>query len=489
MGLRLRLILVIMIPLVLVVGVYGVIRLRAEQAQLLVQNQRLMGLTAKAIQITVENALRDRQIGDIRRLLAEIVEGQEQIDRIRLFNHALEATLVSNSLTIGEQIPEDALRRVLAYGVAESFYQRRGAELVLYYVMPVRGVRDDVQAVMEIVHLAAAVEERAQAAVWDVAVRLGLVTVSVALLAGLMLQRQVLRPLAKLVDGIRRLGSGDTGLRLPIERPDELGRVAAAFNTMAAQLEVARRKLLEETERALDLERQLRHAQTLAVAGRLASALAHEVGTPLNIISGRAEFLQQSLAADDRHRYDLEIIIGQIDRISGIIRSLLDTVRPAKPEIQRVDVAGVVDRLYPLVRHAARRDGVTLEADLPAALPAVSADPNQLQQVLINLLMNALDAVEPGGHVRVAAAPSRQGERDGVSLTVVDSGPGIPPEVRTRMFEPFFTTKSPGRGTGLGLTICRDIVKEHGGEIQVDSAPAHGTRISVWLPAADGAVA
>lgn len=489
MGLRLRLILVIMIPLVLVVGVYGVIRLRAEQAKLLAQNQRLMGLTAKAIQITVENALRDRQIGDIRRLLAEIVENQEQIDRIRVFNQALEATLVSNSLSIGEQIPEEALRRALASGVPESFYERRGTELVLYYVVPVRGVRNDVQAVMEIVQLASAVEERAQAAAWDVAVRLGLVTVSVALLTGLILQRQVLRPLARLVDGIRRLGSGDTAPRLPIERPDELGRVAAAFNTMAEQLEVARRKLLEETERALDLEGQLRHAQTLAVAGRLASALAHEVGTPLNIISGRAEFLQQSLPAGDRARHELEIIIGQIDRISGIIRSLLDTVRPAKPEIQRVDVPGVVDRLYPLLRHAARRGGVSLEADVPAGLPAVSADPNQLQQVLINLVMNALDAVEAGGHVRVAADRSRHGDREGVRLTVSDSGPGMPPEVRTRVFEPFFTTKPPGRGTGLGLTICRDMVKEHGGDIQVESDSAHGTRVSVWLPAANGAVA
>jgi signal transduction histidine kinase len=488
MGLRLRLILVIMIPLVLVLGVYGMIRLRTERAQLLAQNQRLMGLTAKAIQITVENALRDRQIGDIRRLLAEIVEGQEQIDRIRLFNPALEATLVSNSLSIGEQIPEDALRRVLAYGVPESFYQPRGQELVLYYVMPVR-VRDDVQAAMEIVQVASAVQERAESAVWDVAVRLGLVTVSVALLTGLILQRQVLRPLARLVDGIRRLGSGDTGPRLPIDRHDELGRVAAAFNTMAEQLEVARRKLLEETERALDLEGQLRHAQTLAVAGRLATALAHEVGTPLNIISGRAEFLQQSLTTDDRARHELEIIIGQIDRISGIIRSLLDTVRPVKPEVQRVDVSGVIDRLYPLLRHAARRDGVSLQADVSPALPAVAADPNQLQQVLINLVMNALDAVEPGGFIRVAAAASRHGERDGVQVTVSDSGRGMLPAIRARVFEPFFTTKPPGRGTGLGLTICRDIVKEHGGDIRVDSDSEHGTRVSVWLPAANGAVA
>jgi signal transduction histidine kinase len=489
MGLRLRLILVIMIPLVLVVGVYGVVRLRAERAELLGQNQRLMGLTAKAIQITVENALRDRQTSDIRRLLAEIVEGQEQIDRIRLFDTALRTTLVSNSLSIGEQIPEDALRRVLSYGVPESFYQRRGAEPVLYYVVPIRGPRSEVQGAMEIVQLASAIEARVHAAAWDVALRLAMLVVPVTLLIGVMLQRQVLRPLARLVEGIRRLGHGEPGLSLPVDRQDELGRVAAAFNTMAGQLDAARRKLLEESERALELERQLRHAQTLAVAGRLATALAHEVGTPLNIISGRAEFLTQSLPAGDRRRHELEVIIGQIDRISGIIRSLLDTLRPAKPEIQRTDVSAVVERVYPLLRHAARQDGVTLDADLPAGLPAVSADPNQLQQVLINLVMNALDAVDRHGQVRLTAAAASHGDRDGVALVVSDTGPGIPSEIRRRVFEPFFTTKPPGRGTGLGLTICRDIVKEHGGDIRIETDEGPGTRVRVWLPAADGAAA
>jgi signal transduction histidine kinase len=274
-----------------------------------------------------------------------------------------------------------------------------------------------------------------------------------------------------------------------VDRQDELGRVAAAFNTMAGQLDAARRKLLEESERALELERQLRHAQTLAVAGRLATALAHEVGTPLNIISGRAEFLTQSLPAGDRRRHELEVIIGQIDRISGIIRSLLDTLRPAKPEIQRTDVSAVVERVYPLLRHAARQDGVTLDADLPAGLPAVSADPNQLQQGLITLVMNALDAVDRHGQVRLTAAAASHGDRDGVALVVSDTGPGIPSEIRRRVFEPFFTTKPPGRGTGLGLTICRDIVKEHGGDIRIETDEGPGTRVRVWLPAADGAAA
>jgi signal transduction histidine kinase len=481
MGLRLRLILVVTIPLVLVVGVYGVVRLRTERAGLLFENRRLMGLTATAIQNTIENAMRDRQVADVRRLLAEIVEGQEQIDRIRIINGKLEPILVSNSLSIGEPVPEDAVRSVVQYGVPEYFYLRRGADLVLYYVMPLRGRRSNVEGAIEIVQLATAVDRRLQDAAWDVAIRLGSVLVLVAALTGLMLQRQVLRPLSRLVDGIRRLGQGEAGTRLAVDRSDELGRVAAAFNEMADQLDAARRRLLEETERALDLERQVRHAQTLAVAGRLTTALAHEVGTPLNIISGRAETVMIGLPPGDHRREELEVIVGQIDRISGIIRSLLDTVRPDKPRIQPVEMSTIVDRLLPLLRHAARQQHVSLDADVPGTLPPVLADQNQLQQLLINLVVNAIEALPVGGVVRVSAASARHEGCDGVRLTVHDNGTGIPQDLRTRVFEPFFTTKPPGHGTGLGLTICRDIVKDHSGWIRLDDAEG-GTAVVVWLP-------
>ncbi|MBI2202946.1 MAG: HAMP domain-containing protein [Candidatus Rokubacteria bacterium] len=483
MGLRVRLILVITIPLVLVVGVYGVIRLRTEQADLLADNRRLMGLTAKAIQITVENAIRDRQISDVRRLLAEIVEGQDEIDRIRIFDRELRTTLVSNSLSIGEQIPEESVRRVLHTGWPEWFYLRRGTQPVLYYVVPVRADAGEIEGALEIVQLASAVEGRVRAAAWDVVIRLSTLLVSVALLTGLMLQRQVLRPLTRLMEGIRRLGQGETGPPLAIERADELGRVAAAFNTMAEQLDAAHSRLVEESERAIELERQVRHAQTLAVAGRLATALAHEVGTPLNIISGRAEVLLHSLPADDGRRQELSVIVGQIDRIAGIIRSLLDTVRPDVPKVERVDVAAVLDRLLPLLRHAARRRHVTLGAALPTTLPPVLADPNQLQQLLINLVVNAVEATSDDGVVEVTAAVASDGDRAGVCLVVRDTGSGIPEDVRARVFEPFFTTKPPGHGTGLGLTICRDIVKEHHGRIEVGEADGWGAVVSVWLPA------
>jgi two-component system NtrC family sensor kinase len=480
MGLRLRLILVVLVPLVLVVGIYGLFRVRREQADLLDENQRNVALAAKGIQSAVENALRDWQISDIKRLLSEIVVQDEQIDRIRVFNARLKPTVVSNPLVIGEEVPTSALQRAVETGQPEGFYQQRGPQFVFYYLVPLRGRGGQGAGAMEIVQLASAVTRRVQAATWDVVVRLS-VLVAIAVLAGIMLQRQVLRPLFRLMEGIRSVGLGQPGARLPVERRDELGRVAEAFNTMAEQLETARVKLVAETERTVDLQQQLRHAETLGVAGKLATGLAHEIGTPLNIISARAEFLMHTLSTDDRRREELAIIIAQIDRISGIIRSLLDMVRPAKPDIQPAALPGAVERLLPLLRHAARRHGVALDAALPGDLPPILVDPNQLQQVLINLIMNAVQAAEPGGKVWLTAARSGDGDRPGVAVSVRDTGSGIPPEILPRIFEPFFTTKPAGQGTGLGLAICRDIIKEHGGEIRVDSQPGRGTTVTVWL--------
>ena len=483
-GLKLRLILILTIPAVLALAVHGVLRIRQEREQLVEEDRQNMALTAAAIQIAVENALRDRQFSDVKRLIPELVERQTAIDRIRLFDRQLRPTLVSNQLSIGEDVPAEILRRVADTKTPEGFYRRQGPRSILYYVVPVRDERGDVAGTLEIVHLASGIDARLQAASNDVWIRLGILLVVVVVLTATALQRQVVRPISRLMEGIQRLGRGEPAAPLPVERRDEIGRVAEAFNTMTAQLDAARRRLLTETEHSLDLEQQLRAAETLAVAGKLASAIAHEVGTPLNIVSGRAEFLQMSPSLDEAARSDLAIIVGQIDRISKIIRSLLDSVRPQKLEIQSTRLADVLDRILPLLNHPARRHGVTIVTSLPVDLPVMLADPGQLQQVLINLVVNGLDATPTGGHITISAEPVADGPQGRVAIAVSDTGPGITPEVQSKVFEPFFTTKPAGQGTGLGLAICRDIIKAHGGEIRVDSVPGSGTTFTVWIPMA-----
>jgi signal transduction histidine kinase len=483
MGMRLRVILILTIPALLVVGAHGFLRIRQEEAQLRVEDQQDLAVTARAIQIAVENALRDRQIADVRRLLVEMVERQEVIDRIRLFNLEMQPTLVSNPLTIGETVPAAALGQVMRTGIPEGFVQR-GKPSYLYHVVPLRGQADTVDGAMEIVRLATGVDRRLHAFVVDSLVRLSTLLVVLVVVTAAVLQLQVVRPLARLTEGIQRLGRGEPGPPLPVARRDEIGRVAEAFNEMAARLATAREQLVAETERAVEMEHQLRRSATLAVAGKLASALAHEVGTPLNIILGRAEFHLKSLAADDPSRQDVQTIIDQIDRISRTINSLLDTVRPQKPDLRSMTLVSVLDPLLPLLRHAARARGIALVTSTSSdRIPDLLADRGQVQQVLINLVLNGLEATPPGGRVEVSARGMDRGGRSGAVISVTDTGPGIPADILSKIFDPFFTTKPQGQGTGLGLSICRDIVRTHGGEISVDSRVGAGTTFTVWLPA------
>ena len=481
-------ILILVIPPILVVGVYGVIRMRMERAELLAEDQRNTVAIATAAQIAVERALRDAGPSELAAVFADVLKDTRQISRLRLFDRDLRPMVVSTtSGAAPETIPTETLRRVMHGGQGEGFADHTGKQSVFVYVVPIRAVTGDVTRAMELAHPTAAIDARIRDSAWDIVVRLTLLLVSMTVLTGIVVQRQLLRPLFALTQGIRNLGRGGPEVPLPVDRRDELGRVAEAFNTMASQLRTARRELVLENERALELEHQLRHSATLAVAGRLASGLAHEIGTPLNIVSGRAEFLLNSLPERDDRRGELQVIIGQIDRISAMIRSLLDTVRPVKPTIEHIHLKTVVDALLVLLTHTARRYGATLEVTIPEGLPSVLADRNQLQQVLINILMNAFEASRPAGRVTVLAEAASRDVRGGVQIVVRDTGRGIPASLMTKIFEPFFSTKPPGEGTGLGLPICRDILKMLDGCISVESSPGQGTIFTVWLPSARAA--
>jgi len=485
MGLRQRVILIITIPALLATAVHGTLRVRQQQSQLLAAEKKNLALTGTAIQIAVENALRAGQWADVHHLVSQMVERQDWIDRIRLFDQGGGLLFISNPQKIEDPVPMDSLRRVVAAGAPEELYERAADHSIVSIVVPVRDKSNRVNGAMEITRLGDAMDERVTAAIVDVLVRLGLLLCLTIGLTAFVLQRQVLRPLDRLAQGIQRLGRGETGVALAVERGDELGQVAQEFNEMAERLQDARRRLLAETERALTLEQQARQASALAVAGKLAVALAHEVGTPLNIISARAEFILRGLPAEAQDREDLEAIVGQIDRISRIITSLLDAVRPQAPKLEPISVAQVVRDLSPLLGLAARQRGVKLADAVDDALPLVRADAGQLQQVLINLVVNALEATPASGEVIVSGRAETHEARPGVAVAVADTGSGIAAELQGRIFETFFTTKPRGQGTGLGLAICRDIARAHGGDLRVESTPGVGSTFTLWLPAAE----
>lgn len=242
--------------------------------------------------------------------------------------------------------------------------------------------------------------------------------------------------------------------------------------------------VLEDVTELRALSSQLLRAEKLATVGILAAGITHEVGTPLGVIRGRAEVLAQRLGPASPLAESAGIIVEEIDRISRIIQELLDFSRLSRAARVSVSLQAVAAYVAELLAVEARNRKISVAVRVEPDLPPLAANPDQLKQVLVNLTLNAVHACAAGGHVRVIAqAPPRS--RAAV-IEVVDDGAGIPDSLRHRVFDPFFTTKKRGKGTGLGLTVAAQIVRNHGGEIDLDSAVGRGTRVVVMWPLASG---
>jgi two-component system, NtrC family, sensor kinase len=311
---------------------------------------------------------------------------------------------------------------------------------------------------------------------------------TVASAAGVMLilgMWLIARPMKALVDKARRVGASDLSGPLELEQDDEIGTLAHEMNLMCEQLADAKQTALQETaarERALE---QLRHADRLITVGKLAAGVAHELGTPLNIISGRARMIVRGKVAGDAALDYCQSIAEQADRMTRIIHQLLDFSRRRGPKLERTDLSPVTKSAAALLGHMAMKRGVNLVIDAEAPVYA-TVDPSQIQQVVTNLVLNALQACKPGDTTRVSVElvnpPSQGPNPNGVRISVTDTGCGMTPDVVSHIFEPFFTTKDVGQGSGLGLSVVHGIVEEHGGTISVQSTLHRGTEMSVYLP-------
>jgi len=309
----------------------------------------------------------------------------------------------------------------------------------------------------------------------------GIVVVLTAILIPLVARKYVSLPLAELSRRVSSFSSGDEPERELAG--DEVTLITEEFRRLDRELTVARRRLLDESERKLELERRLRHSDKLATIGTLASGLAHEIGNPMGVIRGRAEHLLRSNPDSRKLNQGLEIIITQIDRISRIVRMLLDFGRRREPVRVTTDVRAIVQRTLHLLETEAERRNVSLLSELGPEPLLVDCDADQLQQVFVNLGMNALDAMaDHGGRLRVAAGRYTSETGDEVRLCFDDDGPGVDEQFKERVFDPFFTTKDPGKGTGMGLAVSQSIVRDHEGEITLEPLP-HGARFVVTLAA------
>ena len=257
---------------------------------------------------------------------------------------------------------------------------------------------------------------------------------------------------------------------------------------MAVDLRKAQEQIIKEAETTIELERTLRQSEKLATIGQLASGLAHEIGTPLNIISGRVELTKRRPEDKEGAQKNLDIIAEQTERITKIIRQLLGFVRKKKPEQKILKINTLLEATLNFLDHQIQKQEVRVVREISDDLPPVIGDSDQLQQVFLNLFLNAIQSMPKGGTLRLSASSKwiskeglESGEREYVVVGVIDTGIGMEKEVVQNIFNPFFTTKD--TGTGLGLMVSQGIVQDHEGWIEVESEIGKGSLFKIYLPA------
>ncbi len=293
---------------------------------------------------------------------------------------------------------------------------------------------------------------------------------------GAVLAWQISRPLDALARGVSEVAGGRLDTRIPVSTRDEVGDLAATFNEMTSRLLKNRGEIEAAHDQVLESEKQLARSERMAAVGQLAAGLAHEINNPLNVVSGFADFVLEKTAPDDPRRQALEDISRETIRCQRLVSQLLDFAKPKEPVRETANLNELVADTAALLRAQAKAQGVALELRLAEGLPQVTLDRDQIKQALLNLCLNACQAMPRGGTLSIETAG--RGER--VEVVVTDDGVGISAEDLGRVFTPFFTTKD--HGTGLGLATSYALVERHGGALRVQSSPGAGASFTLSLP-------
>lgn len=481
MSLRFKMSAAIGAILLVVIAAYAAIAARGQAEQLRALAQREALLVASIAERAIARAMLEGKRGEVQAILEKI---GEQPDLVAI------QVLDPEGIVRGSARAEEADRLVLpaalrAQAVGPITVWDYAAKTVGVFrpipnAPPCHACHGPAQPVLGFVHAAVSfagavpeVVRRPLVAILPAVLALGAAGLFIALYFSLAVGRRIER----LSAAMSRVEAGDLAARVGDPAQDELGRLGKIFDAMAARLAEAKAQL--ESRHA----EEVRRAEHLAALGKLAAGVAHEVNNPLAGMQNCVRILKKWAGEDARQERYLQMLEEGLGRIGRTVRQLLDFARESRPRIGRTHVGRLIERCLGLLAHELARAKITYSVSVQEGLPEIAADAEQLEQVLLNLLMNAVEAMSEGGQLAVRAA-LRPAPGGAVEIAVTDTGTGIAPEHLPRIFDPFFTTKEPGRGTGLGLSVSYGIVKGHGGWIEVESEPGKGSMFRIVLPAA-----
>jgi two-component system NtrC family sensor kinase len=478
MGTRLILLLAVAVGTVMTLGGYYILRQREAILETAMRNE--VRAHATTLRIALGDAYRGGRTSDAQRLINRLSENPK-VYSVTLFDETGRSVMSSNPLAADEVRNPPQVQQVIATGQTAEIDSNQD---LFSLIIPIR-IGESRRGAFEITQPRSFIRADFARARRDIAyVTLALFAAFVLVVLAVM-RRSLLKPINELLGGAVALGHGDLKYRVIVpESGSELAQLAREFNRMADSLEEQMRAASREAEGRLALERELRHKERLASIGRLAAGIAHEMGAPLNVIKGRVEILQQrpDLPQERRDR-NLDIINAQADGIARIVRQLLTLARPFNLRREVLDPAQLISEVRELIEPEATKAGLRIEV---AADETARIDGNRdlLHQVLLNICLNGLQAMEKGGRLRIELLNEEAARNDGhfVALRISDTGPGISAENLNHIFDPFFTTKDVGQGSGLGLAVSHRIVEEHGGWIEVGNQQTGGAVFTVYLP-------
>lgn len=482
MKLSTRLLLPLLAAVAAVMVVYAFWAVRQRVETLTREARAETYIYARTLGLAMEAAFRSAVLTDAQELIDRLSR-EQTIYGVLVYGGNGRPLLMSEPLAQEDAAAVDSVRRVMSLGEPLDFDREIRGVRVFSVVHPVRDPLGKVIAAFEVTQPLSVLEAEIARTRQRFLLNTATLLVAVTVMTLLLVRRLVARPLARLIAGSRALAEGELGHRVEADPgATELAQLAEEFNSMANRLQVAHGELVREAEERVLLERRLRETEKLAAIGNIAAGIAHEVGAPLHVIRGRAELLMRRPGIGEQEQRNLRIIVEQIERITRIVRNLLDFARRREPRMEMVDAAEVVRGVLEFLDPELERAGIAI--DFEAAIPArVRGDASLLDQVFLNLLVNAIQALDGQAgerRIRIRIAPV---EGDRVAVDLRDTGPGIAADVRNSLFEPFVTTKASGEGTGLGLAVARSIVAEHDGTLEVLDE-AGGAAFRVTLPAA-----
>ena len=406
----------------------------------------------------------------------QVYEGRE-VGTVTIFQGDLRVstnvTHEDGTRAVGTRMSQAVCEKVLERG---DVWDDRAFVVNAWYITAYEPIKDPVGRVIGALYvgqLEAPFLHKEQTIVGSFLLMMSLTTVT-SLVLLFFVTMLVLRPIGRIITMSRKVIRGDMTARVDMRPPGEMGRLCQAINAMADAVS------LREAQLKLATRKHIGRAEKLASIGRLSAGIAHEINNPLTGILTFAHLLRDKENMTEEDKSDLQVIISETTRVGEIVSGLLDFARERPSRKELLDINEVVERTLRLVSSQKQMERVTVREDLAPDLPRVNGDSNQLEQVLLNLALNSMEAMPGGGdlEIRTLARGSR------VIIKVSDTGCGIKDEHLDDVFEPFFSTKPVGTGTGLGLSVSYGIIEQHGGNLEVESEEGKGTTMTIILPVA-----